>query len=126
MEELANFLIYSYLDMDLRMQKCKYCGRYFGVADNYRSEYCNRLIKNSTKTCKELGSVKLYEQKLMENPAVREYKRSYKSHNSRVRYGSMTKEEFFQMIDEAKQEINEGKGHRFASVEELDRYIRSL
>ena len=94
MEELANFLIYSYLDMDLRMQKCKYCGRYFGVADNYRSEYCNRLIKNSTKTCKELGSVKLYEQKLMENPAVREYKRSYKSHNSRVRYGSMTKEEF--------------------------------
>lgn len=38
----------------------------------------------------------------------------------------MTKEEFFKMIDDAKQEINEGKGHRFASVEELDRYIRSL
>ena len=38
----------------------------------------------------------------------------------------MTQEEFFQMMDDAKQEINEGKGHRCASVEELDRYIRSL
>ena len=38
----------------------------------------------------------------------------------------MTKEEFFHMIDEAKQEITDGKGHRFSNVEELDRYIRSL
>ena len=34
----------------------------------------------------------------------------------------MTKEEFFDMIDEAKK----GPSKRFASVEELDMYIRSL
>ena len=34
----------------------------------------------------------------------------------------MTKEEFFQMIDEAKK----GPSKRFDSVEELDRYISSL
>ena len=34
----------------------------------------------------------------------------------------MTKEEFFDMIDEAKK----GPSKRFASVEELDKYIRSL
>ena len=34
----------------------------------------------------------------------------------------MTKEEFFQMIDEAKK----GPSKRFDSVEELDKYIRSL
>lgn len=38
----------------------------------------------------------------------------------------MTKEEFFQMIDDAKQEIVDGQGHKFSNVEELDRYIRSL
>ena len=38
----------------------------------------------------------------------------------------MSKEEFFQMIDGAKQEIADGKGHKFSNVEELDRYIRSL
>lgn len=34
----------------------------------------------------------------------------------------MSKEEFFQMIDEAKK----GSSKRFGSVEELDRYISSL
>ena len=34
----------------------------------------------------------------------------------------MTKEEFFQMVDEAKK----GPSKRFDSVEELDRYISSL
>jgi hypothetical protein len=34
----------------------------------------------------------------------------------------MTKDEFFQMLDEAKK----GPSKRFASVEELDQYIRSL
>ena len=34
----------------------------------------------------------------------------------------MTKEEFFARIDEAKK----GPSRRFASIEELDRYIRSL
>lgn len=35
---------------------------------------------------------------------------------------TMTKEEFFQMVDEAKK----GPSKRFESVEELDRYISSL
>ena len=38
----------------------------------------------------------------------------------------MSKEVFFAQIDEAKNEIANGKGNTFANVEELDRYIRSL
>ena len=38
----------------------------------------------------------------------------------------LTKEEFFANIEKAKQEIAEGKGHSYSSVEELDKYIRSL
>jgi len=38
----------------------------------------------------------------------------------------MTKEEFFARVDEAKAEIDAGKGLRFDNVEELDKYIRSL
>ena len=38
----------------------------------------------------------------------------------------MSREEFFARVDEAESEIAEGKGKSFASVEELDQYIRSL
>lgn len=38
----------------------------------------------------------------------------------------MTKEEFFARVDEARREYDEGKYHTFDSIEDLDRYIRSL
>lgn len=34
------------------------------------------------------------QQTQMKNPATREFTRSYKAHNARVRYGTMTKAEF--------------------------------
>ena len=39
----------------------------------------------------------------MENPAIREYKRSYKTHNARIRYGLMTREEFTAWSVEARE-----------------------
>ena len=88
---------------NLRYRKCKFCGRYFGVVRNYKSEYCDRLIDGSTKTCKDSGALRLYEKRKLENPAVKEYKRSYKAHNARIRYGLMTREEFQAWSKEARQ-----------------------
>ena len=93
-EAFAEFLIYRYMQEDLHMRKCKYCGRWFATHGRTKLEYCDRLIENSTKTCREMGSLRLYEQRKMEDPAIREYKRSYKTHNARIRYGLMTREEF--------------------------------
>jgi hypothetical protein len=93
-EAFTEFLLYRYLQEDLHMRKCKYCSRWFATHGHTKLEYCDRLIENSTKTCREMGSLRLYEQRKMEDPAVREYKRSYKTHNARIRYGLMTREEF--------------------------------
>ena len=38
----------------------------------------------------------------------------------------MTKEEFFRRVDLGREQIRRGEGHRFSSVEELDKYIRGL
>ena len=38
----------------------------------------------------------------------------------------MSKEEFFAMIDQRKEEYAHGKCHTFTSVEDLDKHIRSL
>ena len=93
-EAFSEFLLYRYLQENLHLRKCKYCGRYFATFGRTKLEYCDRLIENSTKTCREMGSLRLYEQRKMEDPAMREYKRSYKTHNARIRYGLMTREEF--------------------------------
>lgn len=38
----------------------------------------------------------------------------------------MTKEEFFRMIDEAKEQARQGKVRSFDSVEEMNRWLNSL
>ena len=38
----------------------------------------------------------------------------------------MSEKDFFARVDEAKAEIDAGKGLRFDNVEELDKFIRSL
>lgn len=101
-EDLLNFLLCLCLRENLRFHTCKYCGRYFPVGGDSRLEYCDRLIAGSKKTCKEIGSLRLYEKRKAENPAIREYKRSYKAHNARIRYGIMTREEFSAWSKEAR------------------------
>lgn len=102
MEDFTQFILAEYIRRDLRFRVCKFCGRYFGIMGNTRLEFCDRLIDGSTKTCKEMGSLRLYEKRKLEEPAIKEYKRSYKAHNARVRYGTMTKAEFTAWSKEAR------------------------
>lgn len=93
-EQLLHYVIDRYLQSQITMKPCKYCGRYFTVRGNYASEYCDRPIEGSTGTCKEMGAVKIYDRKKSEDPIDRAYKRSYKTHYARIKYGLMTKDEF--------------------------------
>lgn len=102
-ESLVHFVLARYLQENVHFRVCKYCEKYFGITGNSKAEYCERLIAGSRKTCKEMGSLRLYEKRKFESPAVREYKRSYKAHNARIRYGLMTREEFNTWAVEARQ-----------------------
>ena len=102
-EDLVHFLLTRYLQENLRFRTCKFCGKYFGFTGNSKVEYCERPIDGSDKTCRTAGAFRLYEKRKLEDPAVREYKRSYKAHNARIRYGIMTKEEFSQWSKEARE-----------------------
>lgn len=106
-EDLVNFMLSRYLKENIRFRSCKYCGRYFGITGNAIVEYCSRTIEGSTKTCKEMGSVRRYEKRLMEDPVVKEYKRSNKAHNARVRTGRWTKEQFTEWSVEARRRRDE-------------------
>ena len=38
----------------------------------------------------------------------------------------MSKEEFFKMVDEAKQDIADGKGRRFSNTDDMNAWLNSL
>ena len=92
--DLYNYLKAYCLRLPLAIHKCKNCGRYFVVTGNITQDYCTRLMEGSEKTCRQMGAVVQYQSRQMKNPAAREFTRSYKAHNARVRYGTMSKAEF--------------------------------
>ncbi len=98
--EILDYLTYHYMTEDVTFRPCKSCGRYFAASG--KAEYCNRLMDGSRKTCREMGAMKLYESNKMKNPALRAYTKSYKTHNARIRYGTMTREQFAAWSAEAR------------------------
>ena len=123
-EDLVHFTIYQYMIQNLRFRVCKYCKRYFGVTGGSNLEYCDRLIEDSTKTCKENGALRIYEKRKMGDPAIREYKRSYKAHNARIRYGLMSREEFSLWSEKAREKRDECVAGKL-SLEEFVEWLDS-
>lgn len=69
----------------LPIRKCKNCGRFF-MAQNRKDElYCNNLFEDTGKTCKQLGAMSTYIQKLEENPVLALYKNMIKRKHMRVK-----------------------------------------
>ena len=94
LEDLLSYEIYGMTQTDMRIKRCKNCGRYF-IVDKGNVEYCDRIAAGETKPCNEIGKVRTYEQKIAKGgSAMALYRKAYKTHFARIRTGAMTKEEF--------------------------------
>ena len=110
--EIIEFFVRELLKREQPFKVCKSCGRYFAIISHTNSEYCNRLFKDTNKTCKEIGAVKVYQAKVADNLAMKEFNKSYKTHFARIKYKRMTKEEFKIWSDVARKyrdEVMDGK-----------------
>ena len=92
--EIIEFFVRELIKREQPFKVCKSCGRYFAIISHTNSEYCNRLFKDTNKTCKEIGAVKVYQAKVADNLAMKEFNKAYKTHFARIKYKRMTKEEF--------------------------------
>lgn len=100
-QELYDFLRSVYLRRAVRFKHCRLCGKLFAAVDGDRTEYCSRETEGK-KTCRDVGAARVYQKKLLGDPVKRAYNRAYKTHNARIRYGTMTREEFQQWTEAAK------------------------
>ncbi len=66
------------LEYDIKLHRCKHCGRYFIVKGNYNAEYCDRVREGETHTCQQIAAQKKYEEKLRDDKAVGVFRKYYK------------------------------------------------
>ena len=100
--ELIHFFLRACIVRETPIRVCKSCGKYFAVTGYSNSEYCNRLFKDGDRTCKEVGAVRVLQNKISTDPVHKAYSRAYKTRFARIKYRRITQVEFYAWSAEAR------------------------
>ena len=90
------------------IKKCQNCGMYFIPTSKVDEIYCDYPKENS-KTCRDLGAFQSYTERLKQNKAMGEYRRTYQQKFMQVRKNKENKElskNFETWKKQAKEKIN--------------------
>lgn len=90
------------------IKKCQNCGMYFIPTSKVDEIYCDYPKENS-KTCRDLGAFQSYTERLKQNKAMGEYRRTYQQKFMQVRKNTENKElsnNFETWKKQAKEKIN--------------------
>jgi hypothetical protein len=82
------------LESNIRLRKCKRCGKYFIMKGNYDTNYCDRVAEGQTRSCQDLAAQENYKAKAAENPALPIYSKYYKRYAARVRSRQIKEADF--------------------------------
>lgn len=96
-ERVRDFL-YVELFKGLRIgnapRQCRLCKRWFFHQSSEKYMYCTRVVRGEeTRTCREIGALAAFEDKVAENEPWKLYKRAYKKYYARFMKGRMSREE---------------------------------
>ena len=76
---LMRFEMMKIITQEVLIKKCANCGRYFILDGRTDVEYCSRPLANQPeKTCKDIGALNKYMDKVNADPIRKEYHRAYK------------------------------------------------
>jgi len=93
LEDIPSFLLREFIKANNYYKMCLHCGEFF-VPDHGNAEYCTRPVADSNKNCRDIGATKNYRDRLREDPVQRVYSRAYKTRFARIKYKTMTREDF--------------------------------
>lgn len=102
LDEMLALELEQMLTLDLRVKRCKNCGRYFVLKGNYPTDYCDKTPPGQKKPCQLIAATNNYARKLDECPPLALYNKEYKRLHARTRTGSLRTEEFNEWKKKAK------------------------
>lgn len=100
--DLIDFFARECLKREQRVRVCKNCDKYFVLSGYANAEYCDRPFDDQGHTCKEMGALNVW-QKKAKKPAYELYSKEYKKRFARIKYGKVTKEDFYAWAEKARE-----------------------
>lgn len=90
--------------MNVKMKRCKRCGKYFILKGDYNTDYCDRIFPGQKISCKKAAAIDARKLKVKENPILQEYQRAYKRMYARITARKLSQKDFKEWSDKASRE----------------------
>lgn len=122
--DILEFTLREIVKREISFKVCKSCGKYFPAIAHGNTEFCNRLFQNTGKTCRDIGSLTKWKEKVSSTPAMLLYNKYYKTRFSRIRAGKITREVFQEWAAKAREyrdKVTSGK----MPLEEFEDWLKS-
>ena len=101
-DEIWNYLLTSLVAAGMRFKRCENCKRFFATTGRGNPKFCERIIPEKGKSCRQVMPKLNFNSKADKDPAVWLYNRAYKTMYSRVSTGNMAKEIFHEWAKRAR------------------------
>lgn len=86
-DSLGSFLYFDFfrgLSQSYIPKRCDHCGKYFLLEAGKYSSYCERPLRDDpSRSCRDVGARKKYDDKCKTDPVWLAYNRAYKAHYAR-------------------------------------------
>lgn len=76
-EEQIRFELFKVIENNFIIKQCANCQNLF-IPEKSDKQYCDRLYKDTGKTCKEIGAINKHKEKIANSKIYQEYNREYK------------------------------------------------
>ena len=88
--DLIDYHVRECIRQETRMRRCKNCGRYFAIQIRSTAEYCDRVIVERGRTCKDVGAITTWTRSKKGDTLFNDYRREYKKRFARTKVGKYT------------------------------------
>jgi hypothetical protein len=82
------------ISSNIKVNKCSICDRFFIPAGRSDMKFCNRIIDDTGKTCKDIGANKLYRKKKLDDPVDNLYEKIRSRNRGRRDNGKLKNNEY--------------------------------
>ncbi|MEE1139074.1 MAG: DUF6076 domain-containing protein [Acutalibacteraceae bacterium] len=93
-DEILELELTKMLKSNIRIKRCKRCGKYFRLKGNYHTDYCSRIAEGEGRNCREIAASEKYKSKMANNQALKIYNKYYKRYMARVKVKQLKEEKF--------------------------------
>lgn len=105
--DLIDYHLRECVKREVKMRRCKNCGRLFAVTGHGGTEYCDRPADDKGRTCKEIGAFRVWEKSKSTDEAFKVFRREYKKRFAWIKAGRITKDEFYDWSERAREKRDE-------------------